>query len=217
MTGRAEVLIVCAGNACRSPVAEVLLREGIDTIPGVASWCSVRSAGIEATAGAPIDDRTREALSGIGVDPGEFRATPLHRSLVQDSALILTATRRHRSGVVRLEPTALPRSFTIAELARFARALMREEGPADRDAPGWDRLVRFATAHRGVILPEYLDDDDIGDPRGRPQRAHDAMVREIVDCISDILEVVAGVGDPPPVQAPSGDDPRAATVRVATR
>ncbi|WP_370894338.1 low molecular weight phosphatase family protein [Janibacter sp. GXQ6167] len=203
-----DVLIVCAGNACRSPAAQILLRDGVGDLPGVGSWCSVTSAGTEAEGGAEIDERTASALRSIGADPDGFVTRRLDAAMVRHAGLILVATRRHRSRVVRLDPSAIRRTFTLAEMARFARALGKEEDPAG-GAVSWDRLAQYALDHRGVILPTYLDDDDIADPRGRSRRVHRKTVAVIADAISDLLEIV---GPTPKAERSSDEGDDEATV-----
>src|SRR6266516_3236405 len=95
-----RVLVVCAGNVCRSPLAERLIRA-----------------------------RLAAALGG-GADPDGFRARAVSADLVAGADLVLTATREHRAAVVRLHPPAHRYTFTVREFGRLAAAIPAGERPA---------------------------------------------------------------------------------------
>jgi protein-tyrosine phosphatase len=84
VTGPAEVLpaegtpyrlgIVCLGNICRSPMAEVVLSRTVADA-GLADRVEVTSAGTgDWHLGEPIDERAGAALRGAGYDPSRHRA-----------------------------------------------------------------------------------------------------------------------------------------------
>ena len=187
-TGPAEfarrgVLHVCTANLCRSPVAEHVTRAqltaaGIDGVP-------VSSAGVAARAGAPVEDEAGAALRTRGLDPSTFRSRVLEPSLVRSAALVLTATRAHRDAVLLADPTALRRTFTVRELARYAAALDLGALPPGTAAERLDALVAAAVALRGTLRPERPADDDVDDPY---RRGPEAMAA----CAATIEEATAG-------------------------
>jgi protein-tyrosine phosphatase len=67
-----RVLVVCTGNVCRSPAAELLLRDRLG-----AADVDVASAGVHALVGQPVDPPVAELLVERGVAPGGFRARQL--------------------------------------------------------------------------------------------------------------------------------------------
>src|SRR6266487_4367262 len=102
-----RVLVVCAGNVCRSPLAERLIRARLAAaLGGGAERFLVASAGTEAVAGTPMDQRAAAVARSLGADPDGFRAQPVSADLVAGADLVLTATREHRAAVVRLHPPA---------------------------------------------------------------------------------------------------------------
>ena len=172
-----DVLVVCVGNLCRSPLAERLLRVRLADEPHV----RVTSAGTRAVVGAPMDAPAAAELDRLGGDPSGFEARRLTADLVTGADLVLTATRRLRSEVVELAPAALKRTFTLRELA----ALL-EEHPWPRDPGDVRALVAAAADWRGSVAGRD-DELDIPDPIGGPPRLH----REAADLASAAIDVVA--------------------------
>lgn len=63
-----RILLVCLGNICRSPMAEVVLRDELEQA-GLASQVAVESAGTgDWHLGGPMDDRARAELGRRGYD-----------------------------------------------------------------------------------------------------------------------------------------------------
>jgi protein-tyrosine phosphatase len=170
MTDRYDVLVVCVGNLCRSPLAERLLRRRLADAPEV----GVASAGVRAVVGAPMDASAALELARLGGDPAGFVARQLTPDMVAGADLVLTATREIRGQVVALAPAALKRTFTLLELA----ALLEERPWGDAE-PSPRELVERAADWRGAAgdRGEALD---VPDPIGGPPELHRA-VAELVD------------------------------------
>lgn len=84
-----NVLIVCIGNICRSPVAEGLLAS---KLKNARYPVAVSSAGLSAMAGYPADQISIELARNLDVDISEHRARQMTPDLVFSSELILTMT-----------------------------------------------------------------------------------------------------------------------------
>lgn len=65
--------MVCAGNICRSPTAEVVLRKRLEEA-GLARRVGVESAGTYPESGWPADPRSQSAASRRGYDLSKVRA-----------------------------------------------------------------------------------------------------------------------------------------------
>lgn len=87
------LLFVCAGNICRSPMAQAI---AADLAARENATIRIESAGMSALEGHEATGLTREALADIGLAIDGHRARQLTRELVADSALVVTATRRQR-------------------------------------------------------------------------------------------------------------------------
>lgn len=71
-----EVIVVCYGNICRSPMGEVLLQRALDERFGDGSFL-VTSAGIGADDGRPPSQGTIRAMAERGFDVRRLRSTYL--------------------------------------------------------------------------------------------------------------------------------------------
>lgn len=75
-----EIIVVCYGNICRSPMGEVLLQHALDARlgPGVVL---VTSAGIGADDGRPPSQGSIKAMAERGVDLRSLRSSYLNGSM----------------------------------------------------------------------------------------------------------------------------------------
>lgn len=72
-----RIAIVCLGNICRSPMAEVVLARMVDQA-GLGDLVEVTSAGTgDWHLGEPIDERAGTVLREAGYDPSRHRARQL--------------------------------------------------------------------------------------------------------------------------------------------
>jgi len=108
-----NVLFVCTGNTCRSPLAEALLRRLLEErqVEGV----TVASAGTGAWAGAPASEGSYLVALEDGVDLSAHRAQLLTPELAASSDLILTMSRSHRQRLSELG--FADRTFLLGEYA----------------------------------------------------------------------------------------------------
>jgi len=87
-----NVMIVCVGNICRSPMAEVLLKHQQPQL-------NVFSSGIGALVGKPADPAAIELMSEKGIDLGTHCAQQINTVLVSASDLILTMEQKHINAI----------------------------------------------------------------------------------------------------------------------
>ena len=99
-TNDKQIIAVCTGNICRSPVAEYLLRKKLADTPG---W-KVASAGLHAVDGYPISSFSGEALAEYGIDASGHRSQLLTREMVDRADYVLVMTRAHRQDLVSQWP-----------------------------------------------------------------------------------------------------------------
>jgi protein-tyrosine phosphatase len=84
-----RVALVCLGNICRSPIAEVVLTDRLAKA-GLADRVRVRSAGTGGWhVGDPMDRRAARTLSDAGYDPTRHRAQQLDASWYDDHDVLL--------------------------------------------------------------------------------------------------------------------------------
>lgn len=90
-----EIVFVCTGNTCRSPMAEALLRNYIS--PNT----QVRSAGLMVFGEVPANPKAVEVMARRGIDITEHRSKPLEFECCQSNTLILTMTKRHKAVLIQ--------------------------------------------------------------------------------------------------------------------
>lgn len=88
-----NILFVCSGNTCRSPMAEVITRRELERRGW--SHVSVDSAGTSAIWDAPGSDGARQAVSELGLDLSGHRSQPLTRELVERADIVVGMTPAH--------------------------------------------------------------------------------------------------------------------------
>lgn len=114
--GRVQILFVCTGNLCRSPMAEALLRQKLDT--EFHDRVIVISAGTHAMYDLPATFRGQEAAMFYEINLSQFRSQPITPHLLNHSDLILVMEPGHAEIIRQMNPTAAPRTFLLREFAR---------------------------------------------------------------------------------------------------
>jgi len=100
-----EVLFVCWGNICRSPMAEVVAkdwahREGLAHV-------TFTSAGVSnEEAGNPMDPRAVATLTAAGYHPEPHTARLVTRDEVESAAMVIGMERTHLRRIRQLDPEA---------------------------------------------------------------------------------------------------------------
>ena len=95
-----NILVVCVGNICRSPMAEALLKACAPA--GV----HISSAGIGALVGEPADPVSVQLMQDRGIDITAHRARQLTTEMVQQAELILVMEETHKQHIHSLSPMA---------------------------------------------------------------------------------------------------------------
>ncbi len=106
-----NILVVCVGNICRSPMAEYLLRHKLAHKPGMV----IESAGIGALVGKPADPTAVELLAEQGIDASAHRARQVTASMLASHDLILAMEDKHLQSLFALAPQIRGRAFLISK------------------------------------------------------------------------------------------------------
>ena len=99
-----EVLFVCTGNTCRSPMAEEILKKMLRDCD--VKNLKVRSAGICGWEDMPASSFAIEVARLRGVDLSRHRSQQLTIKMVQEADLILAMSQEHINYVRRIDPKA---------------------------------------------------------------------------------------------------------------
>ncbi len=106
-----NILFVCTGNTCRSPMAayimeKLAMEDGLDI--------KIESAGLFASDGETASQEAIEALKKYDIDLSVHKSQQITDELIKKSDLILTMTEAHK---MVLQDVAAEKTCTICELA----------------------------------------------------------------------------------------------------
>lgn len=105
-----NILLLCTGNICRSPMAEGLLRQ-------LLPMHELFSAGLDAEQGAPADPVAVALMAQLDIDIAAHRARRLSSWMVCEADLVLTMDRVQQRLVQRRFPSVAARVERLAEPA----------------------------------------------------------------------------------------------------
>jgi protein-tyrosine phosphatase len=108
-----RICLVCLGNICRSPMAQVILRNEL-AAAGLAGKVDVDSAGTgNWHVGAAMDRRARAELARHGLDGAGHRARQVEGSWLGDYDLIVAMDRSNLRELIRLAPPQVDRDRIV--------------------------------------------------------------------------------------------------------
>jgi protein-tyrosine phosphatase len=158
-----HVVTLCTGNAARSVMAGVILREHV---PGL----KVTTSGTHVIEGMPMSWRTRDAIASLGLPIPDHRSRQASAHELDTADLVIALAREHVQWMRRVHPTAAPRTATLKRLAR--------DLAADEHVPLFERVARMRL--QDVQLESW---EDVVDPAG-------GDIDVFVDCANEIAELL---------------------------
>lgn len=97
-----RIIFVCTGNTCRSPMAELILKNKFKEkgVKGI----RVSSAGLSATENHKISKNSLHALKKYGIKGYAFRSKQLTKEMIMKADLILTMTKSQKESILSYFP-----------------------------------------------------------------------------------------------------------------
>lgn len=119
-----NVLFVCAGNTCRSPMAE----EIADDIGDRSSNLEFKSAGTFACDGDPASSEAVEVMEEIGLDIEKHKSTQFSKELAEWADIILAMEAKHIEEMEAMAPDEEAKMHTLLGFAEGVEGYPGEEG-----------------------------------------------------------------------------------------
>ncbi|MFN2490993.1 MAG: hypothetical protein ABR529_14925 [Actinomycetota bacterium] len=180
-----EILFVCTGNRCRSPIAEEQLRRLAGDLP-----VTVGSVGLLDLGAAPALPEVLEVAGSFGLDLSRHRARHLTGIDLSSVDLVVGLERSHVAAAVVEANVPYDRTFTLKEIVRLlsqVRAEPETSDPADR------ARAMVALAHdQRRDEPAFVAGEDIEDPFGGPRSAYVEMAQTVAQMCRSLMEGLFG-------------------------
>lgn len=191
-----EIVTICTGNICRSPLAALALRTRLADL-GV----SVVSAGTRGLAEHAMTDEAQRLAVARGIPAAaaaEHRARFLTEAHLASADLVLAMARDHRRAVAELAPARSRVAFTVREFARLAGSLSdaavlaAAAAAPEQDAAGRLRgALAAVSGQRGLVLPPADPaDDDVIDPYRRSWATYELSGAQLDPALDAVVRVV---------------------------
>jgi len=115
LDGIKNIMFVCTGNTCRSPMAEALMKKLLkeNNIDGI----NVISRGLSVFENSPASENSIKAIEKYDVDLTSHRAKSLSPDEVEYCDLILTMSSNHKNIIISAFPDVKEKIFTIYEFS----------------------------------------------------------------------------------------------------
>lgn len=149
-----NIMFVCTGNTCRSPMAEAAFRKLIKNAGAVD--IQICSSGAGAFDGQPASRFAVEVVKLWDVDLTAHRSQTLTKSLINNSDLILAMAASHYNTILGITPEAFDRTYL---LKNFPEAGDNGEGvidPIGMPLTVYNEVFLDITTELELLLPRAL-------------------------------------------------------------
>ena len=155
------ILFICTANRCRSPMAEVLLKQQLLRVDDGGGW-HVLSAGTWVPAGLPATELAQQVIAQRGLDLSGHRSRPLDGELLQSATVIIVMTRNQLEAIQVEFPETVGKAYLMSQLIGQDYDIEDPYGGSEADyqlcadeierilADGFARLVELTDARVSV-------------------------------------------------------------------
>lgn len=116
MVEKKSILFVCTANQCRSPMAEVIMKDYLKRMD-LHSSIEVQSAGTWAKNGYPATDLGIKAMAERGLDTSSHKSQSISKVFLEPFDLILTMESGHKEAIQIEFSSLADKVFMLSEMS----------------------------------------------------------------------------------------------------
>ena len=149
-----NILFVCTGNICRSPMAKVIFEDMITKSPELTSaHIAVKSAGILNLDHHKASDEAVQLMRERGLDMTEHRSRHIDQDLIDWSDIILVMENEHRENISGQFPHVQKKVLMLSE---FAGEKGDVPDPIDKEIETYRQCAELLSRLLGVMADKMV-------------------------------------------------------------
>lgn len=109
MNSKFNILFVCTGNTCRSPLAEMILKKILKEKK--IDFVEVKSAGVSTFNGFPASFYAKESAKSYGVDLSNHVSRYLSYEVLKKADLVLAMSEEHLDQIRKIDKNSVEKTY----------------------------------------------------------------------------------------------------------